>query len=85
MPKYKNIKTTCTENVTPLVLPEPTAEILAKITGTSASYVKKVRNGNRPVTTAAAQKIKMCYDFIVNEQEELVKVASKIFNQPSNK
>ena len=76
--KYKNIKTTCNEKNIDAVLPQPTARLVAAITGTTESYVKKVHTGHRADKSPKAQTVKYCYELIIGGQEVLVKEVSKV-------
>lgn len=80
MSKDKNIKTTCNEIIAELVCPEPAA-VVAALTGTSASYVKKVRTGDRNDTSIKAQKIKMCDQLICNEKTFLLATVSQMMHE----
>ncbi|WP_295715647.1 hypothetical protein [Mucilaginibacter sp.] len=80
MTEDKNKKTTCTKNCANLVLPRPTAKLIAAITDTSASLVKKVNTGDRNDKSENAQLIKYCTELIVEGQQVLVQAVSEIIS-----
>ena len=76
MSEYKNKKTTCNKKAVSAVLPAPSAEVVAELTGVSPSYAKKIINGNRPAKTQTATKVKECYELIVDTQSELLQIVA---------
>ena len=62
------------------MLQPPTAEAIAMLTGVSTSYAKKILPGEREANTPTAKKVKYCYDAIVDAQNQLVKIVSKVLD-----
>ncbi len=78
MTKDKNIKSTCNKKSTALVLPAPTAKLIAEIVGVSPSYVKKVRTGDRTGDTAATDLVKYCNELLIDGQNVLLQSVGEI-------
>lgn len=82
MSEDKNKKSTCNEIVVSSIQPEPAATV-AELTGTSASYVNKIRQGRRPDKSKKAETIVFCDELILEGKKVLLRTVSEILNKPS--
>lgn len=73
--KYKNKKTSCSENKTILSIPN---EIIAGITNTSVSMVKQVRNGNKSGKGKKGQQIKLVETLITQGSNALIEEVKRV-------